>query len=78
MTRTTITLPERLLRKAKKAAAERDISMAELIRRAIEETLEETPEELPRRFKSVGMGESGFSDTAEKAGDMKFEPRSWR
>ncbi|HEY7270049.1 MAG TPA: CopG family transcriptional regulator [Dehalococcoidia bacterium] len=78
MTRTTISLPEELLKKARREAAARDISMAELVRRSLESALEQAPEGFPRRFKSVGMMASGFTDTAEKAGDMKFEPRSWR
>jgi hypothetical protein len=59
-------------------AAERGISMASLIREAIEEkTLNGAGKPRPRS-KSMGMFDSGFTDTARLSGDMKFEPRSWR
>ncbi len=43
MTRTTISLPPELLKKAKRAAADRDISMAEFIRGALEGWLARHP-----------------------------------
>jgi metal-responsive CopG/Arc/MetJ family transcriptional regulator len=74
MTRTTVTLPPELLKKTKRAAAERDLSMAEFIRRALEDALEE----YPRRFKSAGILASGETDLAARSADMKFEPPPWR
>jgi hypothetical protein len=74
MARTTLTLPDDLLRRAKQAAVDRDVSMAQLIRSALEEALSERP----RSFSSAGVFESGRTDIAKKSGAMKFEPRSWR
>ena len=74
MTRTTITIPEELLKRLKKIAHERDVSMAVIVREALEEMAAKH-----RPFpKSIGMGDSGYTDTARLAGDMKFPPRSWR
>ena len=74
MTRTTISLPESLLRKLRILAAERGTSMANVIREAAEEKIARARP----KPKSLGMGDSGHTDTAERAGDWKFEPRSWR
>jgi hypothetical protein len=74
MRRTTFTIPDDLLRRAKKAAADRDISMGELIRQALEDAVEP----LPRVLASDGVIESGRKGIAKRAGETKFEPRSWR
>jgi metal-responsive CopG/Arc/MetJ family transcriptional regulator len=74
MTRTTLSLPEELLQKIRVLAAERRISMAEFMRQAIEEkAIEARPK--PR---SIGAGASGRTDTAQRAGDERPVPRSWR
>jgi predicted transcriptional regulator len=74
MERTTISLPRDLIVKLRVMAAERRTSMAAIIREALEE---KARAQRPKP-KSIGMGESQYTDTAEKAGDMRFEPRSWR
>jgi hypothetical protein len=74
MERTTISLPPVLLRRLRLLAADKGVSMATLIREAIEwKTGEERPK--PR---SLGAGASGTRDTARRAGDIRPEPRSWR
>jgi hypothetical protein len=55
-------------------AAERATSMAELIREALEEKVA-THRPLPR---SLGLGESGFSNTSERTAGERAVPRSWR
>ncbi len=74
MERTTISLPESLLDRLRVVAAERRTSMANLIREAVEEKLAE----YRPRPRSLGVGASGRSDTARRAGDTRAEPRSWR
>jgi Arc/MetJ-type ribon-helix-helix transcriptional regulator len=74
MERTTISLPRELIVKLRILAAERRTSMASLIREALEESV---AVKRPKP-KSIGMGASKYKDTAEKAGDMRFEPRPWR
>lgn len=74
MDRTTLTLDAQTRRRLRRIAAERGISMAALIREAIDETIERHAPK-PR---SLGIGASGSRDTARRAGDVRPEPRPWR
>ena len=74
MTRTTITLDVETRTRLRRIAAERGISMAALIREAIDTTIEEHAPK-PR---SLGVGASGTPDTARLSGDQRPEPRAWR
>ncbi|MBI3928771.1 MAG: CopG family transcriptional regulator [Armatimonadetes bacterium] len=74
MERTTISLPAELIRRVKMLAAQRGTSMAALIREALEEkTAGHRP--LPR---SLGIADSGHTDTAYLTGEEWPEPLSWR
>ena len=48
--------------------------MAALVREAVEQKIESRRPK-PR---SIGIGASGHSDTARRAGDERPEPRAWR
>ena len=74
MERTTLSLPEELLNRLRLVAAERNTSMATLIREAIEEKLSE----LRPRPRSLGIGASKRSDTARQSAEQRPRPRSWR
>ena len=74
MERTTISISDELLKRLRVIAAERHTSIAALVREALEE---KTRSYRPRP-RSWGIGASGYTDTATKAGDMRPEPRSWR
>jgi hypothetical protein len=74
MERTTITLDVETRTRLRRIAAERGISMAALIREAIDTTIEE---HAPRP-RSLGVGASGTPDTARRSGDQRPEPRAWR
>ena len=74
MGRTTITLAVDTRRRLRRIAAERGISMAALIREAIEATIER---HAPRP-NSLGIGASGIAGTARRSSDERPEPRSWR
>ena len=74
MQRTTISIPEELLQRLRVIAAEQRTSVAALVREALEEKVD-TYRPKP---KSLGIGDSGHTDTASKAGDIRPEPRSWR
>ena len=74
MDRTTITLEVETRARLRRIAADRGISMAALIREAIDDTIER---HAPRP-RSLGVGASGTSDTAREAGDRRPEPRAWR
>lgn len=72
--RTTISLPEELLKRLRIMAAERRTSMAALIREALEE---KSAVHRPKP-KSLGIGDSGYSDTSRRAANERQAPRSWR
>jgi hypothetical protein len=55
-------------------AAERRISMAALIREALEEKL--ARRKVPLTL--CGVVSSGYNDTSELAGEVRPEPRPWR
>ena len=74
MIRTTISLPDELLKRLRVIAAERRTSMAALIREALEET---SASHRPKP-KSLGLGDSGHRDTSRRAGEERAIPRSWR
>jgi hypothetical protein len=74
MRRTTIVAPADLLKRLRRMAAERGSSMADLIREALEEKVGSARPK-PR---SIGLGASGHADTAQRAGDERPVPRSWR
>ena len=74
MQRTTIVAPEELLQRLRRIAAERSISMAMVIREALEEKVRS---HRPRP-RSLGIGTSGQTDTARRAGEERAVPRPWR
>jgi predicted transcriptional regulator len=74
MDRTTITLEVETRARLRRIAADRGISMAALIREAIDETIER---HAPRP-RSLGVGASGTTDTARESGEHRAEPRAWR
>ena len=74
MHRTTIVAPEDLIKRLRQMAAERGMSMAELIREALEDKI---GSHRPRP-RSLGLGASGHADTAQRSGDERPQPRSWR
>lgn len=74
MDRTTLSLPEETRRRLRRLAAESGVSMAALIREAIDEKIER----LAPKPRSLGIGASGTTDTARLSGEERAEPRSWR
>jgi plasmid stability protein len=74
MERTTISLPEDLIRRLRILAAEQGTSMSTLVRDAVEQKLK-THRPRPR---SLGIGASGHADTARRSAQERPEPRPWR
>ena len=74
MERTTISIPEELLKRLRLMAVERRTSMAAVIREALEEKVS-THRPKP---KSLGIGDSGYTDTSMRTTTERPEPRSWR
>lgn len=74
MTRTTITIDEDVRRRLRRIAADRGVSMATIIREAIDEKAGR----LAPRPRSLGVGASGTTDTARRSAEERAEPRPWR
>ena len=74
MKRTTISLPDDLLKRLRVRTAERGISMASVVREALEE---KAAESRPKP-KHLGIIDSGQGDLARRSADERPEPRSWR
>ena len=74
MQRTTLMLPEGLHDRLRQIAAERGVSMAAVIREALEETAARA-QPIPR---SLGLGASGSTGTARRTAVERPEPREWR
>ena len=74
MDRTTLSLPEETRRRLRRIAADRGVSMATIIREAIDEKVDR----LAPKPRSLGIGASGSSDTARRSADERPKPRPWR
>lgn len=75
MKRIMIQADGELLERARRRAAERGVSIAQVVRDALEKELEEEPPPLPR---SLGKYRSGTADTSGRASDDEYEPDPWR
>jgi len=69
--RTTVVIPDELKTRARRVAAERGVSIGQLVREALEEKLRN---ERPKA-KSFGLGAS--RTTARQTGEL-YEPDPWR
>jgi len=74
MDRTTLSLTPQLRDRLRRLAAERGVSMATIIREAVEEKLAD----VRPRPRSLGVGASGKRDIARSSTDLDLEPRAWR
>jgi plasmid stability protein len=74
MDRTTLSLPDDVRRRLRRIAAERGVSMAAVIREAIDEKVDR----MAPKPKSLGIGASNSSDTARRTAEERPEPRPWR
>jgi hypothetical protein len=74
MQRLTISLPHELLANLRLMAAERGVSMAAIVREALEEKTR------ARRPKPtfIGIADSGYTDTSELLSKGSPPPVSWR
>ncbi len=76
MKRTTIMADEELLARLRAIALREDVSLAEVIRQGLEWRARQ-PRPRPSFIGSVSTGDAAH-DTAERAGEAPYEPRSWR
>lgn len=74
MNRTTLTLDDEVRRRLRRVAADRGVSMAAIIREAIDEKVDR----LAPKPRSLGIGASATSDAARRSASERPEPRAWR
>ena len=72
--RTTIVIPDELKKRARRVAADRGVSMGELVREGLEVVIERHQP----KPKAVGIIASGYKDSGRWIGETRPEPRSWR
>lgn len=68
-----------LVERAKRRAAERGVSVAQVVRDAMELELGDAMgEQIPPPLTCIGIGRSGRSDLSRLASEDIYEPDSWR
>jgi hypothetical protein len=79
MRRLMIQADPELLERARRRAAERGVSVAQVVRDAMEHELVDAMEEqIPPPLTCIGIGRSGRSDLSRLASEDIYEPDSWR
>jgi hypothetical protein len=78
MQRLMIQAEPELVERAKRRARERGVSVAQLVREAIEHELADADEQIPPPLTCIGAFDSGHSDLSELASENIFMPLSWR
>jgi hypothetical protein len=76
MQRLMIQAEPELVERAKRRARERGVSVAQVVREAMERDFGDEPQQPP--FTMIGAFRSGRSDLARLASEDIFEPDSWR
>jgi predicted DNA-binding protein len=76
MQRLMIQAEPELIERAKRRATERGVSVAQVVREAIEHELGEEPQQ--PQFSLIGAFRSGRSDLSQLASEDIFEPEPWR
>jgi hypothetical protein len=76
MKRTTIMADEKLLERLHEAARREGVSFAEVVRQGLEWRAGRRA--APLKFIGAGASKGEPRDTARRAGELRFEPRSWR
>jgi hypothetical protein len=74
MRRTTIVAPDDLLERLRHEAAERGVSLATVIR----EALEDKARAFRPKPRSLGLGDSGRTDVARRTAEEQAIPEPWR
>jgi hypothetical protein len=67
-----------LVERAKQRARERGVSVAQIVREAMEHELASPEEQVPPPLTCIGVFKSGRSDLSELASEDIFEPDTWR
>jgi hypothetical protein len=78
MQRLMIQAEPELVERAKRRAAERGVSVAQVVREALEHELDSPDEQTPPPLTCIGVFNSGRSDLSRLASEQIFMPLSWR
>lgn len=79
MQRLMIQAEPELVERAKRRASERGVSVAQVVREAMEHELGPAEDEaIPPPLTCIGIGRSGRSDLSKLASEDIFEPAPWR
>ena len=76
MKRTTIMADDELLERLRAVARREQLSLAEVIRQGLEWRAAQA--DRPLRFIGAGAAQESPYDTARQAGEIVFDPTSWR
>jgi hypothetical protein len=76
MQRLMIQAEPELVARAKRRAAERGVSIAQIVREAMEHELGDEPQQPP--FSMIGAFRSGRDDLSRLASEDVYEPEPWR
>ena len=81
MIRTQVSLTEHQMRRLRRASRERGVSIAALVREAVDRSLPDADDDLiarqRRAFGLAGAFASGHRDTAERHDEVLSEPGGW-
>jgi hypothetical protein len=78
MQRLMIQAEPELVERAKRRAAERGVSVAQVVREAMEHELGPDEEAIPPPLTCIGIGRSGRTDLSRLASEDVYEPEPWR
>jgi hypothetical protein len=78
MQRLMIQAEPELIERAKRRAQERGVSVAQVVRDAIEHELGAVEERIPPPLNCIGIGRSGRGDLSRRASEDEYEPEPFR
>jgi hypothetical protein len=78
MRRMMIQAEPELVERAKRRARERGVSVAQVVREAMQREFGDDGEHVPPPLSCIGIGRSGRSDLSRRAGEGEYEPEPFR
>jgi hypothetical protein len=78
MRRLMIQAEPELIERAKRRARERGVSVAQVVRDAMERELGDAQERIPPPLNCIGIGRSGRGDLSRRASEDEYEPEPFR
>jgi hypothetical protein len=78
MQRLMIQAEPELIQRAKRRATERGVSVAQVVREAMQHELGPGKERIPPPLTCIGIGHSGRGDLSRRASEDEYEPEPFR